>query len=63
MTDHRQFNGAPSRQNRSSLPRVAEAPSPGTVLTFERVARTHCLENVCYTLADASREEASTLMT
>ena len=57
MTDHRRFNGS-GPQSRASLPRVAEAPSPGTVLTFERVARTHCLENVCYTLADESREEA-----
>ena len=47
-----------SKQNRSSLPTVAEAPSPGTVFTFERVGRTHCQENVCYTLDDGSREEA-----
>lgn len=46
-----------SKQNRSSLPNVAEAPSPGSVLTFERVGRTHCQENVCYTLDDGSREE------
>ena len=47
-----------SRQNRASLPKVAEAPSPGTVFTFERAVKTHCIENVCYTLDDGSREEA-----
>ena len=56
MTDHRQFNGR-GPQGRAALPAVAEAPSPGTVFTFERVHSTHCLENVCYTLAAGSREE------
>ena len=56
MSDLRQYNGR-GPQGRAALPAVAEAPSPGTVFTFERVHSTHCLENVCYTLADGSREE------